>query len=310
MLHAFEGPDELASIAALNATPPAAAAAAQLGEAPPPAFPWAFELDELPQWQSRAREETAEATDGGGADPVEVLTMVVGRTTLGRVTVAEGDGALDLEYGGATIARATRCDEAMSIRIDFADGDARGECSSFTLGGVAPSPSFGQDAATTYAASSRQTTLLSHRTPLVRHHHWLRGGASCEARATRNTLPPSLVGVPIALARTRTKPSPPGGTSLVGAAPAPVVVLRPSLRDGSGRARASVCHAGSVMPRPGPRPGAVRVGLRSVSSGSDRPRFDPFFFFELRSFFVNATMYTNARNFLRERRATDRGSPI
>jgi hypothetical protein len=53
-----------------------------------------------------------------------------------------------------------------------------------------------------------------------------------------------------------------------------VVVLRPcSLRDGSGRAHASVSHAGSVMPRPRPSPCAVRVLLRSVSSGSVRPRF-------------------------------------
>ena len=63
------------------------------------------------------------------------------------------------------------------------------------------------------------------------------------------------------------------GASTVGAAPAPVVVLRPSLQDGSGSARTSVCHAGSVMPRPRPSPCAVRVLLRSVSSGSGRPRF-------------------------------------
>ena len=177
MLHAFEGPDELASVAELNAMP-RAAAAALLGDAPPPAFPWAFELDEHPL----AREQTA--------GRVEVLTMVVGRTTLGRVTVVKG-GALELQYGGAIIARAARCDKAQSIRIDFAVDEASGESRSFTIDGVVPSPGFGQDAVTTHAASSRDTMMLSHRTPLVRHHHWLRGGSTCEARATRNTLPPS-----------------------------------------------------------------------------------------------------------------------
>ena len=157
MLHAFEGPDELATIAALNAASPEEAAA-QLGDAPPAAYPWAFELDEI--------DLPNDLNDDDSSARHEILTMVVGRSTLGCAVVT-ARGEVEVEYGGAVVARAARSEG--SIKVCFIDSARRDggddAAASVSLSDVAPSPNFSRDALASHRLSSGDTTLLTHRTP-------------------------------------------------------------------------------------------------------------------------------------------------